>query len=135
MRPGTLTDDPPLTPFIGETSADQGTDWDVIAASARCAMPARKFLLPLSRRWPARSAAEEEALTRRLNLQDCVRFFGYIPEEQTAGFYAKQYRTSLFPTDHTEVFDGEFFNAAAAAPADYHHAASAPPPTICRAEN
>ena len=60
---------------------------------------------------PARRDAEREV--ELLSLRDYVRFFGYIPEEQTAGFYANG-DVLLFPTYHTEGFPMVIFNAAAA---------------------
>ena len=110
LRRWNLPDDRPLLLFIGRFIAAKGL-LDVIAASAVLRDDGHRFLLLCLGDGPARS--EAEALVRRLNLQDCVRFFGYIPEEQTAGFYVNC-DVLLFPTYHTEGFPMVIFNAAAA---------------------
>src|SRR2546422_8482303 len=60
---------------------------------------------------PARGDAEKEAT--QLNLRDHVRFFGYIPEEETRDFYVNS-TVLLFPTYHYEGFPMVIFNAVAA---------------------
>ncbi|HXM36980.1 MAG TPA: glycosyltransferase family 4 protein, partial [Pyrinomonadaceae bacterium] len=110
LRLWNLPDDRPLLLFIGRFVPTKGL-LDVIAACALLRDAGHKFLLLCLGDGPARSAAE--LLVRRLNLQDCVRFFGYILEEQTAGFYANS-TVLLFPTYHTEGFPMVIFNAAAA---------------------
>ncbi len=60
---------------------------------------------------PARPAAEQEAT--QLNLRERVRFFGYIPEAETAEFYAGS-TMLLFPTYHYEGFPMVIFKSVAA---------------------
>jgi glycosyltransferase involved in cell wall biosynthesis len=110
LRRWKLPDDRPLLLFIGRFIPAKGL-LDVIASSALLRDGGEQFLLLCLGDGPAR--AEAETLTQRLNLQDYVRFFGYIPEEQTAGFYVNC-NVLLFPTYHTEGFPMVIFNAAAA---------------------
>ena len=105
-----LPDDRPLLLSIGRLIATKGL-LDVIRACDLLRNGGQKFLLLCLGDGPARP--EAETLVRRLNLQDYVRFFGYIPEEQTVGFYANG-DVLLFPTYHTEGFPMVIFNAAAA---------------------
>jgi glycosyltransferase involved in cell wall biosynthesis len=56
---------------------------------------------------------EAESLAAQLNLQSCVRFCGYIPEERTGEFYANA-SVLVFPTYHYEGFPMVIFNAVAA---------------------
>jgi glycosyltransferase involved in cell wall biosynthesis len=105
-----LPDDRPLLLFIGRFIAAKGL-LDVIAACGLLRGRGVHFLLLCLGDGPARAAAE--ALVQRLKLQDCVRFFGYLPEEQTAGFYASS-TMLLFPTYHHEGFPMVIFKAAAA---------------------
>jgi glycosyltransferase involved in cell wall biosynthesis len=60
---------------------------------------------------PTREVAEAEV--NRLGLESNVRFFGYVPEEQAAEFYASS-TVLLFPTYHYEGFPMVIFSAAAA---------------------
>lgn len=60
-----------------------------------------------------RGRRDAEPEVARLNLQDYVRFVGYIPEEEAAAFYASG-TMLLFPTYHDEGFPMVIFNAAAA---------------------
>ncbi|SRR5258708_3865112 len=122
-----LTDNCPLLLFIGRFIAPKGL-LDVVAASGLLRDGGRRFLLVCLGDGPARASAE--ALVKRLRLEDYVRFFGYIPEEQTASFYSNC-DALLFPTYHIEGFPMVIFNAAAAglpiittrirAAADYLH--------------
>ena len=110
LRRWTLPDNRPLLLFIGRFISAKGL-LDVIAGCGLLRDGGHQFLLLCIGDGPARS--EAEALVQRLNLQDYVRFFGYIPEEQTAGFYVNG-DILLFPTYHTEGFPMVIFNAAAA---------------------
>ena len=105
-----LPGDRPLLLFIGRFVRTKGL-LDVVAACGGLRDAGQTFLLLCLGDGPARW--EAETLVRRLKLQDQVRFFGYIPEEQTAGFYANC-DVLLFPTYHTEGFPMVVFNAAAA---------------------
>lgn len=110
LRRWNLPDDRPLLLFIGRFVETKGL-LDVIAACGLLRDGGLNFYLLCLGDGPSRS--EAEALTRRLNLQDHVRFFGYIPEEQTAGFYVNS-DVLLFPTYHIEGFPMVIFYAAAA---------------------
>ena len=110
LRRWTLPDDRPLLLFISRFVPAKGL-LDVIAACGLLRDRGQQFLLLCIGDGPARS--EAEALVQRLNLQDHVRFFGYIAEEQTAGFYVNS-DVLLFPTYHIEGFPMVIFNAAAA---------------------
>lgn len=110
LRRWNLPDDRPLLMFIGRFIPAKGL-LDVIAACGLLRDGGQQFLLLCIGDGPARS--EAEALVQRLNLQDYVRFFGYIPEEQTAGFYVNG-DVLLFPTYHYEGFPMVIFKAAAA---------------------
>jgi len=110
LRRWNLPDDRPLLLFIGRFIPTKGL-LDVIVASGLFRDAGKQFLLLCLGDGPARR--EAESLVERLNLQDCVRFFGYIPEEQTAGFYVNS-DVLLFPTYHTEGFPMVIFSAVAA---------------------
>jgi glycosyltransferase involved in cell wall biosynthesis len=110
LRHWDMPDDRPLLLFIGRFVPTKGL-LDVIAACGLLRDAGQKFLLLCLGDGPAR--LEAESLARRLKLQDDVRFFGYILEEQTAGFYANS-DLLLFPTYHIEGFPMVIFNAAAA---------------------
>ena len=110
LRRWNLPDDRPLLLFIGRFIPTKGL-LDVIVASGLFRDAGKQFLLLCLGDGPARP--EAEGLVQRLNLQDYVRFFGYIPEEQTAGFYVNS-EVLLFPTYHTEGFPMVIFSAAAA---------------------
>jgi glycosyltransferase involved in cell wall biosynthesis len=60
---------------------------------------------------PSRPEAEEEVA--RLNLKEHVTFFGYIPEEETADFYANS-SMLLLPTYHIEGFPMVILKSVAA---------------------
>lgn len=110
LRRWNLPDDRPLLLSIGRFIPAKGL-LDVIAACGLLRDSGRQFRLLCIGDGPAR--LEAEARVQQLNLQDYVRFFGYIPEEQTAGFYANS-SVLLFPTYHYEGFPMVIFNAAAA---------------------
>ncbi len=105
-----LTDDRPLLLFIGRFIKTKGL-LDVIAACGLLRDAGHKFSLLLLGDGPANMEAKD--LVKRLNLQDHVRFFGYIPEAETVEFYSNS-TILLFPTYHTEGFPMVIFNAAAA---------------------
>lgn len=105
-----LPDDRPLLLFIGRFIPAKGL-LDVIAACGLLRDQGQQLLLLCLGDGSARS--EAEALVQRLNLQNYVRFFGYIPEAQTADFYVNG-DVLLFPTYHFEGFPMVIFNAAAA---------------------
>lgn len=100
----------PLLLFIGRFIPAKGLQ-DVIRACALLRDGKQKFVALLLGDGPAR--ADAEVLVAELRLQDCVRFFGYIPEEQTTEFYANS-TMLLFPTYHYEGFPMVIFQAAAA---------------------
>jgi glycosyltransferase involved in cell wall biosynthesis len=106
----TLPADRPLLLFVSRFIAAKGLI-DVIAACGLLRDNGERFFLLCVGDGPARS--EAEALVERLNLHDYVRFFGYIPEEQTTGFYVNS-DVLIFPTYHTEGFPMVIFNASAA---------------------
>jgi glycosyltransferase involved in cell wall biosynthesis len=110
LRHWSLPDDRPLLLFIGRFIPTKGL-LDVIRACGLLRNGGQKFVLLCLGDGPARSEAETQV--RRLNLQDHVRFFGYIPEDQTGDFYVNG-DVLLFPTYHIEGFPMVIFNAAAA---------------------
>jgi glycosyltransferase involved in cell wall biosynthesis len=104
-----LSDDRPLLLFIGRFIPAKGL-LDVIVASGLLRDCGQKFLLLCVGDGPTR--AEAEALVEKLDLKSSVRFFGYLPEQQTQTFYAHS-SMLLFPTYHIEGFPMVIFNAAA----------------------
>ena len=110
LRRWILPERRPLLLFIGRFIPAKGL-LDVITACGVLRDGGHQFLLLCLGDGPTRSQAE--ALGQRLNLRECVRFFGYISEEQSAGFYANS-TLLLFPTYHYEGFPMVIFNAAAA---------------------
>jgi len=110
LRHWSLPDDRPLLLFIGRFIPTKGL-LDVIQACGLLRNGGQKFVLLCLGDGPARSEAETQV--RSLNLQDYVRFFGYIPEDQTGDFYVNG-DVLLFPTYHIEGFPMVIFNAAAA---------------------
>lgn len=105
-----LPDDRPLLLFIGRFIPTKGLI-DVVQACGILRDTGQKFLLLCVGDGPDRAAAA--ATVARLDLQDQVRFFGYLPESQTAAFYA--HSTALvFPTYHAEGLPMVIFNAAVA---------------------
>ena len=105
-----LAEDVPLLLFIGRFIPAKGL-LDVIRACGVLRDRGQQFLLLCIGDGPARGDAEKEAT--QLNLRDHVRFFGYIPEEQTRDFYVNS-TVLLFPTYHYEGFPMVIFNAVAA---------------------
>jgi glycosyltransferase involved in cell wall biosynthesis len=110
LRCWSLPDDRPLLLFIGRFIPTKGL-LDVILACALLRDAGKKFLLLCVGDGPARQDAERAVAG--LNLQGQVRFFGYVTEEQTAGFYANT-TALVFPTYHEEGFPMVIFNSAAA---------------------
>jgi glycosyltransferase involved in cell wall biosynthesis len=104
-----LPDDRPLLLFIGRFIPAKGL-LDVILAIGLLRDAGQKFLLLCVGDGPTR--AEAEALVAKLDLKSSVRFFGYLPEQQTQTFYAHS-TMLLFPTYHIEGFPMVIFNAAA----------------------
>jgi glycosyltransferase involved in cell wall biosynthesis len=108
-RHWSLPEDRPLLLFIGRFIPAKGL-LDVIRACALLRDAGHKFLLLCVGDGPARP--EAESTVAELALQDQVRFFGYLPEEQTAAFYANA-TALVFPTYHEEGLPMVIFNAAA----------------------
>lgn len=100
----------PLLLFIGRFIAAKGLI-DVIRAAGLLRDNGEKFSLLCIGDGPSRRDAENEV--KKLALEDRVRFFGYIPEAETAAFYANA-DLLVFPTHHYEGFPMVIFNAAAA---------------------
>ncbi|MEO8433349.1 MAG: glycosyltransferase family 4 protein [Pyrinomonadaceae bacterium] len=109
LRQWNLPVDRPLLLFIGRFIPAKGL-LDVILACGLCRDAGQNFLLLCVGDGPQR--AEAEALVAKHQLQPWVRFFGYIPEEDTRQFYANS-DLLLFPTYHIEGFPMVIFNAAA----------------------
>lgn len=99
----------PLLLFISRFIRTKGL-FDVIDACGLLRDRGEKFYLLGLGDGPEFSEAKARA--DRLNLQADVRFFGYIPEDETDRFYANS-DILLFPTYHTEGFPMVIFNAAA----------------------
>lgn len=74
---------------------------DVIQACAHLRNAGRDFALFCLGDGPARHEAEH--VVQDLDLNGCVRFFGYIPEDETAAFHANS-TIFVFPTYHDEGF-------------------------------
>lgn len=104
-----LPADVPLLLFIGRFIEAKGL-MDVIHACKLLRDQDREFVLLCVGDGPAREDAVTEV--NRLGLGPCVRFFGYVPEEQAAEFYANS-TMLVFPTYHYEGFPMVIFNAAA----------------------
>ncbi len=104
-----LPADRPLLLFIGRFIPAKGL-LDVIRACAQLRDRGQKFVLLCLGDGPARSDAEAEV--ERHGLYKCVKFLGYIPEEQTVDFFTSS-TMLLFPTYHYEGFPMVIFNAAA----------------------
>jgi glycosyltransferase involved in cell wall biosynthesis len=109
LRHWNLPGDRPLLLFIGRFISAKGL-LDVIMACGLLRDAGQNFLLLCVGDGPQR--AEAEALAEKLQLQPWVRFFGYIPEQETRQFYANS-DLLLFPTYHIEGFPMVIFNAAA----------------------
>jgi glycosyltransferase involved in cell wall biosynthesis len=104
-----LPADVPLLLFIGRFIEAKGL-MDVIHACKLLRDQDRELVLLCVGDGPARADAETEV--NRLGLGSCVRFFGYMPEEQAAEFYANS-TMLVFPTYHYEGFPMVIFNAGA----------------------
>jgi glycosyltransferase involved in cell wall biosynthesis len=100
----------PLLLFIARFIPAKGLT-DVIRACAILRDEGRAFELLCLGDGEAR--AEAEAETERLRLQERTRFFGYVPEAETAEFYAGS-TMLLFPTYHYEGFPMVIFKSLAA---------------------
>jgi len=105
-----LPEEVPLLLFIGRFIETKGL-MDVIRACKLLRECDQPFMLLCVGDGPAREGAEAEV--DRLGLESKVRFFGYVPEEQAAAFYANS-TILLFPTYHYEGFPMVIFKAAAA---------------------
>lgn len=105
-----LPDDVPLLLFIGRFIPAKGL-LDVVRACAILRDQGMSLRLLCIGDGPA--GAEAKLEVARLNLIGHVRFFGYIPEEQTTAFYVNC-NLLVFPTYHYEGFPMVIFNAAAA---------------------
>ena len=110
LRRWKLPADRPLLLFIGRFIPAKGL-LDAIRACQLLRESGREVLLLCVGDGPAR--AEAEAEVARCGLRDRVRFFGYVPEERAAGFYAHS-TMLVFPTYHYEGFPLAIFHAAAA---------------------
>ena len=104
-----LPKDTPRLLFIARFISAKGL-LDCIHACKFLAERNLNFMLLCIGDGPARGDAE--AAVARLGLEARVRFFGYIPEEETNGFYVNS-TMLLFPTYHYEGFPMVIFNAAA----------------------
>jgi glycosyltransferase involved in cell wall biosynthesis len=100
----------PLLLFIARFIPAKGLT-DVLQACAILRDEGRAFALLCLGDGEARAAAEVE--TARLRLQGRVRFFGYVPEAETAEFYAGS-TMLVFPTYHYEGFPMVIFKSIAA---------------------
>jgi glycosyltransferase involved in cell wall biosynthesis len=105
-----LPEDVPLLLFIGRFIPAKGL-LDVIRACGLLRDRGQRFMLLAIGDGPVRVDAEREVA--QLNLGAQVRFLGYIPEEETPGYYANS-DLLVFPTYHYEGFPMVIFNAAAA---------------------
>jgi glycosyltransferase involved in cell wall biosynthesis len=100
----------PLLLFIGRFIEAKGLA-DVIRACNLLRERKQDFRLLGVGDGPARAGAETEV--KRLGLEDKVRFFGYVTEQEAAEFYANS-TMLVFPSYHYEGFPMVIFNAAAA---------------------
>ena len=109
LRHWNLPADRPLLLFIGRFIPAKGL-LDVIKACGLGRDAGQNFLLLCVGDGPQRAEAEDLVVHQRLS--PWVRFFGYIPEQETRQFYANSHAL-LFPTYHIEGFPMVIFNAAA----------------------
>ncbi|HEY0100939.1 MAG TPA: glycosyltransferase family 4 protein [Pyrinomonadaceae bacterium] len=105
-----VDEETPLLLFIARFIPAKGLT-DVINACAILRDAGRAFELLCLGDGEARGAAEAE--TARLKLNERVRFFGYVPETETAEFYAGS-TMLVFPTYHYEGFPMVIFKSVAA---------------------
>ncbi|MDQ1611613.1 MAG: hypothetical protein QOG00_1544 [Pyrinomonadaceae bacterium] len=105
-----VDEETPLLLFIARFIPAKGLT-DVLRACAILRDEGRAFELLCLGDGEARAAAEAEAA--RLKLDTRVRFFGYVPEAETAEFYAGS-TMLLFPTYHYEGFPMVIFKSIAA---------------------
>lgn len=122
-----IASDTPMLLFSARFIAAKGL-LDLIHAIAIVRDAGHKFVLCCLGDGSLRAEAEREV--RRLQLENCVRFFGYIPETGTTAFHAN---SSMFilPTYHDEGFPLVILKSLAAgvpiitarirAAADYMH--------------
>ncbi|HLL72097.1 MAG TPA: glycosyltransferase family 4 protein [Pyrinomonadaceae bacterium] len=100
----------PLLLFIARFIPAKGLS-DVLDACAVLRDAGRAFELLCLGDGEARASAEASAA--RLKLNERVRFFGYVPEAETAEFYAGS-TALVFPTYHYEGFPMVIFKSVAA---------------------
>ncbi|MDQ1522996.1 MAG: hypothetical protein QOE47_920 [Pyrinomonadaceae bacterium] len=105
-----VDEETPLLLFIARFIPAKGLT-DVLRACAILRDEGRAFELLCLGDGEARAAAEAEAA--RLKLDARVRFFGYVPEAETAEFYAGS-TMLVFPTYHYEGFPMVIFKSIAA---------------------
>ncbi len=110
LRRWNLPADKALLLFIGRFIPAKGL-LDTIRACASLRGRGPESLLLCVGDGPARAEAEVEVA--RLGMREQVRFFGYVPEEQAANFYAHS-SALIFPTYHYEGFPLAVFYAVAA---------------------
>ena len=107
---GVDAEETPLLLFIARFIPAKGLT-DVLDACAILRDEGRAFRLLCLGDGAARAAAEAQAA--RLQLAEQVRFFGYVPEAETAEFYAGS-TMLVFPTYHYEGFPMVIFKSVAA---------------------
>jgi glycosyltransferase involved in cell wall biosynthesis len=90
--------DTPILLYSGRFVEAKGL-LDVIVACGELKKARREFALFCLGDGPVR--AEAESLAAELGIADSVRFFGYIPESDTAAFHANS-TAFVFPTYHDE---------------------------------
>lgn len=90
--------DTPILLYSGRFVEAKGL-LDLIAACGELNQANREFALFCLGDGPVR--AEAESLATELGIADSVRFFGYIPESDTAAFHANS-TVFVFPTYHDE---------------------------------
>lgn len=90
--------DTPILLYSGRFVEAKGL-LDVIAACGELKQAGREFALFCLGDGPVR--VEAESLAAELGIADSVRFFGYIPESDTAAFHANS-TAFVFPTYHDE---------------------------------
>jgi glycosyltransferase involved in cell wall biosynthesis len=96
--------------FTGRMIAEKGLT-DVVRALSIVSKSRSDFVLICLGDGPDRSRAE--SLASELSLTDHIRFLGYIPEAETATYYANA-SFLVFPTFHQEGFPMTVFRSVAA---------------------